>query len=119
MPWKEAVSARAPCQVVGGCYHAFKRTGPARAHPTHSLPCKPHPSSHCKAQGRYSRGDRARSREGGRSQPAEGRGLPALHHLPPPTPLLFELVAMVQLSTSWCRGTSRWLGRKPPSLQGC
>jgi len=117
--WRSASSA---CVHVTGrgcvCYHACMQTcacrGPAR--PPHSH-CMRHPSMATEKRGCNS-GERERSGEGGRSQPAKVS-------VPPPSitslrPLrsCSSVAAMVQPSTSWCGGTSRRPGRKPPSLHG-
>jgi len=90
-----------------------------RAPPSSSLLCMHHPSMATeKPSAGGTGGRRCGVERAWRSQPAEVSGTPALQRHPRPLRWCSSMVATVFLITSWCGGTSRRLGRKPPSLHG-
>jgi len=129
-------SVHTPSQVLGGCkafsqqcVHAcdmvWLRVLPCmhaeglRAHPIPSPTCMRHPSM---ATEKPSAGvtvgrERGAERAGG-VNPLRSAGSPSSITSLRPLRWCSSVAAMVQPSTSWCGGTSRRPGRKPPSLHG-
>jgi len=104
------------------CMHANARVRPSswmRAPPSSSLPCMQHPSVATKKPSAGGTGESGRGavRAGGVNPPRSAAFLTSIATLRPLRWCL-RVAAMVLPSTSWCGGTSRRPGRKPPSLHG-